>query len=668
MSVSKKRKENEKEKQIGIAPISNKITKKMSFQLEENICKIYTTKENGEKDYGTGFFCKIPFPDEFRLLPVLITCNHILNKKNIQPNKIINFSLDDDREEKKIIIESKRKTFTDSELDVTIVEIIPNKDGIKNFLEIDENIFSDKYEKECLKKEIYLLQYAKGQISSHSEGIIKKVNDIDIRHTASTDYGSSGSPILNLFNMKVIGVHKARTKNDYNEGTFIKFPIKRFNEKYSNHLNDNNELNKENNYYNTLNDFHKNYQFNININNINIINPNTTTSENDENTPSIFPKNTVKDSSKTKALSELEEEQNKISNVMQNKNLENCTIINDEKNIIKEILPKILLVKDNINTKENKQISINNQGNIKSFYKKEEETILSLLLSNKNQIEDENLYIKFCIDKHNLKIINKSNWICNFCHLFYSLKVCFNCNLCNFFLCKNCLKKYIMIIHDEIKEVHIGFAKIGPPIQGFTDIALFIPRIFLPSNPLTHKNFLIASIYLKTEHNYEIVVEYGEFKNEDMKDIKNNSYPTYYWTSERSRLRFAEMDYYNYKNYKLDYDSYSKRIFKLYPGEKINLYEALKICDKKNWSSDSYNSFLNNSKDFVAEFIRATKSARKEGEEYRGYHNYSSSVLPKVILDAIEENENVGWDTVGKIPIIGPVVEIFHAIGNTITD
>ena len=35
-------KEGEKEKQIGVAPISNQITKKMSFQLEENICKIYT--------------------------------------------------------------------------------------------------------------------------------------------------------------------------------------------------------------------------------------------------------------------------------------------------------------------------------------------------------------------------------------------------------------------------------------------------------------------------------------------------------------------------------------------------------------------------------------------------------------------------------------------------
>ena len=105
-----------------------------------------------------------------------------------------------------------------------------------------------------------------------------------------------------------------------------------------------------------------------------------------------------------------------------------------------------------------------------------------------------------------------------------------------------------------------------------------------------------------------------------MKDINNKSYPTYYWTSEKNGLRFAEMDYNSYINYKLDLVSYSRRIFKLYPGKKINLYEALNICNEKNWNSDSYNSFLNNSKDFVAEFIKVTKSARREGEEHRGYH------------------------------------------------
>ena len=659
MSKSNERKESINEMKIGVAPISNQITRKMSFQLEENICKI-KIKKNGENNFGTGFFCKIPFPDEFRLLPVLITCNHILKEENIKPNKIINISIDDDKWEKKIKIEPKRKTFTDKELDITIIEIKPNKDEIKNFLEIDEDLFSEEYEKIYNKKEIYLLQYPNGKVSSHSEGIVNNISDIDIIHTASTEFGSSGSPILNLFNMKVIGVHKTRTNSQYNKGTFLKFAIERFNKKYLNLSNDNNELNENNQLYNTINDFHKNCQLNININNINIINQNLDNNSNnikskkDLNIPtilhanSIINVNSINNSKKVKTLTDI--------------------LIKDELNVIKEELPKIFS-SNYIYREKNGKMPKTNLKNIKTNSKEELiETILSLLSSDINLIENENLYLEFCMDKHKLKIINKSNWKCNFCHFFYSLSFCFYCNFCNYHLCKKCLNKYIMIIFDEIKEVHVGFAKIGPPIQGFTDFALFVPRIFLPSNPLTHKSFVIASIYLKTEHNYQIVVEYGDFKNEEMKDIKNNIYPTYYWTSEKSGLRFAEMDYDNYKNNKLDYDSYSKRIFRLYPGKKINLYEALKICNKKNWNSESYSSFLNNSKDFVAEFIRATKSVRKEGEEYRGYHNYSSSVFPKVILNAIEENEDEGWDTVGKIPLIGPMVEIFHAVGNTITD
>ena len=176
MSSKNEDKEDVNEKLIGVAPISNQITKKMSFQLEENICKIQKLK-NGKKIFGTGFFCKIPFPDEFRLLPVFITCNHILDKKDIIPNKIINISMDDEQFEKKIKIEHKRKTYTDEKLDITIIEIIPNKDEIKNFLEIDENIFSNTYENIYKKKEIYLLQYPLGKASSHSEGIVNNINN-----------------------------------------------------------------------------------------------------------------------------------------------------------------------------------------------------------------------------------------------------------------------------------------------------------------------------------------------------------------------------------------------------------------------------------------------------------------------------------------------------------
>ena len=47
-------------------------------------------------------------------------------------------------------------------------------------------------------------------------------------HKCSTNKGSSGSPIINIDNNKVIGIHKKGVENKYNKGTFLNFPIKEF--------------------------------------------------------------------------------------------------------------------------------------------------------------------------------------------------------------------------------------------------------------------------------------------------------------------------------------------------------------------------------------------------------------------------------------------------------
>ena len=67
-------------------PVDLEGTKLILFQMENCICKIYQKEGN-----GTGFFCKIPFPDKNNLLSVLITNNHILNEEDIKNNKTINF-------------------------------------------------------------------------------------------------------------------------------------------------------------------------------------------------------------------------------------------------------------------------------------------------------------------------------------------------------------------------------------------------------------------------------------------------------------------------------------------------------------------------------------------------------------------------------------------------
>ena len=109
-------------------PVSIEGTKKILFQMENCICKIYI--KNGE--IGTGFICNIPFNNN--LLPVLITNNHVLNKDDIEDNKIIKLMINN--KVKKIEIDNLRKKYTDENIDITIIEIKQNEDGIYNFLEL----------------------------------------------------------------------------------------------------------------------------------------------------------------------------------------------------------------------------------------------------------------------------------------------------------------------------------------------------------------------------------------------------------------------------------------------------------------------------------------------------------------------------------------------------
>ena len=73
----------------------------------------------------------------------------------------------------------------------------------------------------------------------YSPGAIKNIS-LDtyiIEHFCQSEKGSSGSPIINLSNYKVIGMHKdPKKKSNFNLGTLIKGPIKEFNELYINML------------------------------------------------------------------------------------------------------------------------------------------------------------------------------------------------------------------------------------------------------------------------------------------------------------------------------------------------------------------------------------------------------------------------------------------------
>ena len=236
-------------------------------KMEKSICKIKCPKGG----FGTGFFCKIPFPNEFNLLPLLITNNHVLDETDIKIGNSFIFSLKNDELIFKILFHNKRKTYTNKQYDITMIELKQN-DKLKgySFLEIDDNVFMDNPNNYYPKKTIYLIHYPNGQKVEFSSGVIKNIfEDNTISHLCTTKTGSSGGPLINILNHKVIGLHKGSKKGkDFNLGTLLKIPIQEFNQKFNNNINSQFKMQNNsfiNNNQNMIINNNQNMNFNNNI-------------------------------------------------------------------------------------------------------------------------------------------------------------------------------------------------------------------------------------------------------------------------------------------------------------------------------------------------------------------------------------------------------------------
>jgi len=212
------------------------------------------------------FFCFIPINNI--KFPALITNNHVINEQFINKNETISLELNN---EKKTINIKDKKIYTNREYDITIIEIDPDKDFIYNFLEIDENIFE---EEEIFFKDqsIYLPQCDK----KVSFGVLKKIDyeEQRIDHVCSSDRDSGGSPIMNLSNSRVIGIHYGFQKNfNINLGTFLQKPIMEFSDKFKDYINSKKIMSKTYSIGNDLN-IPKNGIKNFDFKNKNKINEN----------------------------------------------------------------------------------------------------------------------------------------------------------------------------------------------------------------------------------------------------------------------------------------------------------------------------------------------------------------------------------------------------------
>ena len=132
-----------------------------------------------------------------------------------------------------------KKAFASRNLDVTIIEVKPEKDKINYFLSVDPDVDKDQniLDISYNNKSIYILHYPKGKNINVSFGLTSGVNQAKIYHLCNTERGSSGSPILSLNTFKVIGVHRGSpvdSKERNNIGTLMKYAIEEFNGKKNN--------------------------------------------------------------------------------------------------------------------------------------------------------------------------------------------------------------------------------------------------------------------------------------------------------------------------------------------------------------------------------------------------------------------------------------------------
>ena len=380
---------------IGVPEILDfECSKKIIYQMEKCICKVIKRKGQTEEQ-NTGFFCKIPISEKNnKLFPVLIITNHIIDEKLLyQKGEKILIIMNNDQEIKTIYLDNRIK-YTNKKFDVTIIEI-KDEDDIKDYLELDDIIISDIFDKknknfEFMDQTIYIIQYPQGKLSV-SFGIldtIYKSQEYNFQYKCDTKTGSSGSPILNKKN-KLIGIHiKQNYRSGYKTGTFLNFPIKEFIKMKNDNIIKKDNLNNiiDSDKSETISkEFMDKYNLDIKDNYIDILDLNNKNIEDEE----------LKELSKLKILKELNLSNNLISNleIFEKLNLLKLGILNLSHNKISNIN---ILEKANCNNLKILDLSHNNISDINTLGKMRLEKLKQLNLG--------------CNKIQNIEILEKINF------------------------------------------------------------------------------------------------------------------------------------------------------------------------------------------------------------------------------------------------------------------
>ena len=153
----------------------------------------------------------------------LMTNEQVITKEMIKKRRTITLYYDNESKIKEIELfpdERFIKDFRDINMDLVVIEIVSKDEISKDYFLIPPIDYMYNYHS-LKNKEIIIFQYPYGQLS-YSIGEIKDINQNEFAHSASTEKGSSGSPIFLKENLRIIGIHQGGTKiMQENFGYFI---------------------------------------------------------------------------------------------------------------------------------------------------------------------------------------------------------------------------------------------------------------------------------------------------------------------------------------------------------------------------------------------------------------------------------------------------------------
>ena len=199
----------------------NKLIKiKKSYNIAQCTIKIILP----DNSIGSGFFLK--FERNNKLFYCLMTNQHVINLEIVKMKKEITIYYNNEQKSLTVLLDDQDRIIVCFKeilnIDVTLIEIIP-KDQVDNFyfLTPKTNFSLSNY----IRQRIQIIQYPLGGYLSYSEGNIIGLDCDKIYYfyyNASTQPGSSGSPIVFQGEEKVFAMHKGTNINrTSNVGIFI---------------------------------------------------------------------------------------------------------------------------------------------------------------------------------------------------------------------------------------------------------------------------------------------------------------------------------------------------------------------------------------------------------------------------------------------------------------